>query len=80
MDNLPMHMRISVLTPTNEDVDARRAAIGELSSAWGKIRDVDAILTKSGEIAEALGNDGVPSADLGMEVQTALQPHASAFL
>jgi hypothetical protein len=30
MDNLPVHMRITSLTPTNEDVDARRTTIGEL--------------------------------------------------
>ena len=27
MDNLPLHMRITSLTPTNEDVDARRTTI-----------------------------------------------------
>ena len=80
MDNLPMHMRISVLTPTNDDVNARRAAIDELSTAWGKISDVAKILNKAEAIADALGGDGEPYAELGMEIQAALQPHASAFL
>lgn len=80
MDNLPVHMRISSLTPTNEDVDARRAAIGELTEAWSKITDVGEILSKAGMIAESLGGDGQPCEDLGLEVQEALQKHASAFL
>ena len=80
MDNLPVHMRITSLTPTNEDVDARRAAIRKLSTAWGKITDVGKILNKAEMIADSLGGDGQPSEDLGLEVQDALQKHASAFL
>ncbi|HEV2602968.1 MAG TPA: GTPase-associated system all-helical protein GASH [Microvirga sp.] len=80
MDNLPVHMRISTLTPSNEDVNARRAAIGELSQAWGKVNDLTTILDKAGMIADALGGDGRPHQDLGTEVQEALQNHASAFL
>ncbi|MGO6740065.1 GTPase-associated system all-helical protein GASH [Rhizobium ruizarguesonis] len=80
MDNLPVHIRITSLTPTNEDVDARRAAIDELSAAWGKISDVGEILNKSEMIADSLGGDGQPYDDLGEEVQEALQKHASAFL
>lgn len=80
MDNLPVHIRITSLTPTNEDVDARRSAIDELSAAWGKISDVGEILYKSEMIADSLGGDGQPYEDLGAEVQEALQKHASAFL
>lgn len=80
MDNLPVHMRISTLTPSNEDVDARRATIGELSAAWIKINDVNAILANAGMVADALGGDGKPHQDLGTEVQGALQNHASAYL
>lgn len=80
MDSLPVHIRISSLTPTNEDVDARRAAIGELSTAWGKISEIPLILTKVEEIAACLGGDGQPAESLGLEVQEALQKHASAFL
>jgi hypothetical protein len=80
MDNLPLHMRISVLTPTNDDVDARRAAINELSATWSKISNVPQILNKAGAIADSLGAEGEPYADLGMEIQEAVQPHASAFL
>lgn len=80
MDNLPVHLRISTLTPSNEDVDARRAAISTLSAAWGKIDQVKDILDKSQRIADSLGGDGKPHQDLGMEVQAAMQEHASAFL
>lgn len=80
MDNLPVHIRISTLTPSNEDVDARRATIGELSAAWMKVNDTGAILAKAGMVADALGGDGRPHHDLGTEVQGALQKHASAYL
>ena len=80
MDNLPVHMRITSLTPTNEDVDARRTTIGELSGVWGKISNIGEILCKAEMIAQSLGGDGQPNENLGMEVQEGLQKHASAFL
>ena len=80
MDNLPVHMRISSLAPTNEDVDARRAAIGELSTKWANITDITAILTTAEAVAGCLGGDGQPTESFGLEVQEALQNHASAFL
>jgi hypothetical protein len=79
-DNIPMHMRITGLTPSNEDVDSRRAAIAELGVAWGKIKSVSQILEKAAAIAESLGGDGVPTVELGTEIQIAVQKHASAFL
>ncbi|MCF6117156.1 hypothetical protein L2449_09545 [Mesorhizobium muleiense] len=80
MDNLSVHMRITSLTPSNEDVDARRITIRKLSANWGKITDVDKILNKAEMIADSLAGDGQPFEDLGLEVQEALQKHASAFL
>ena len=80
MDNLPVHMRITSLTPTNEDVDARRTTIRKLSATWGKINDVGKILGKAEMISDSIGGDGQPHEDLGLEVQEALQKHASAFL
>jgi hypothetical protein len=61
---------------------ARAVAVasGRLKTAWGKIRDVDAIIAKAADIAHALGGDGTPTAALGEEVQTAMQKKASAFL
>lgn len=80
MDNISVHMRITGLTPSNEDVDSRRAAASQLATTWGKIRDVDKILSKAAAIAEALGGDGTPAIELGEEIQVAVQKHASAFL
>lgn len=80
MDSLPVHIRITSLAPSNEDVDARRAAIGELSAAWAKLNNVGNILRKSEMIVRSLGGDGNPDDELGAEVQGALQKHASAFL
>jgi hypothetical protein len=80
VDNLPVYVRITTLAPTNEDVDSRRAAIATLSAAWGKISSTDSIMAKAGMIADSLSGDGIPYDDLGLEVQEALQEHASAFL
>ena len=80
MDNISVHMRITGLTPSNKDVDSRRAAASQLATSWGKLRDIGQILTKAAIIAEALGGDGVPAANLGEEIQVAVQKHASAFL
>lgn len=79
-DNIPVHLRITGLTPSNEDVDSRRAAVADLATTWGKIKDADQIVAKASAIAEALGGDGSPTAELGTEVQAAVQQHASAFL
>ena len=80
MDSIPVHMRITGLTPSNEDVDSRRAAVSELAKIWGKINDPNKIVAKAAEIAESLGGDGTPAPTLGAEVQSAVQKHASAFL
>ncbi|OQW76547.1 MAG: hypothetical protein BVN32_09000 [Proteobacteria bacterium ST_bin14] len=80
MNNLPVHMRITSLAPSNEDVDARRTTIAELSDTWGKINDINELLTRAEAIADSLGNDGEPYEHLGLEVQEVLQKSASAFL
>lgn len=80
MDNISVHMRITGLTPSNEDVDSRRSAASQLAASWGKVRDTGQILAKAAIIAEALGGNGVPPAKLGEEIQAAVQKHASAFL
>lgn len=79
-DNIPVHLRIAGLVPTNEDVDSRRAAVAKLAVAWGKINNVDQILKKATDIAESLGGDGTPAAEFGTEIQAVVQKHASAFL
>jgi hypothetical protein len=79
-DNIAVHLRITGLTPSNDDVNSRKAAATSLAAAWGKIKDIPGIIQKSSAIAESLGGDGVPSEGLGNEVQAAVQKHASAFL
>jgi hypothetical protein len=80
MNRLSVHMRISSLSPSNEDVDSRQKAVKQLAASWGKINDIPQILAKAAEIAVALGGDGTPSATLSDEVEAAVQKHASAFL
>jgi hypothetical protein len=79
-DNIPLHLRITGLTPSNEDVDAFRAAVASLAAGWGKIRDAENIMKKAAAIAESLGGNGTPSNEFGKEIQLAVQKHASAFL
>lgn len=79
-DNIPLHLRITGLTPSNEDVDACRAAVASLAAGWGKIKDPEGIVKKAAAIAESLGGNGTPSAEFGKEIEFAVQKHASAFL
>ena len=80
MKTLAYHMRITGLHVSNEDVDARKAAVAALKTAWPKKNTVDFIFAKAAEIANALGGDGTPCEMLGKEVETAVQKKASAFL
>jgi hypothetical protein len=73
-------MRITGLSVSNEDVDSRRKAIAQLSTAWGKSKEAGEIVAKAAEIAAALGGDGTPPTTLSAEVEGAVQKHASAFL
>jgi hypothetical protein len=80
MNTIATHMRITNLQVTNEDVDTRTAAVRDLVAAWGKLKDPEAIIAKGAAIAKALGGAGTPSAAFGLEIEVAVQPHASAFL
>lgn len=80
MYNLPVHLRITGLAVTNEDVDSRRAAVTKLTAAWGKIKQTAEITEKAAAIAAALGGDGTPPAALASEVEAVVQKSASAFL
>ena len=80
MDNIPVHMRITGLAVSNEDVDTRRLAVADLTATWAKLSNSSQLVAKAAEIAAALGGDGVPPVSLGDEVQGAVQKHASAFL
>ena len=81
MSNIAVHMRMTGLQVTNEDVDGRKKAVLDLSTGWGKARSSTAqIMRKASEISVALHGDGSPPVALADEVQSAVQVHASAFL
>lgn len=80
MDKLAVHMRISGVTVSDDDVNSRRAAAASLATKWGKEKSVVNIVSKAAEVAEALGGDGNPSNALGVEIQGAIQKRSSSFL
>ena len=80
MSSIAMHMRMTGLQVTNDDVDARKKAITDLAGKWGKVRSISGILGKSSEICQALHGDGHPPSSLGEEVEAVVQDYASAFL
>lgn len=80
MDNIAVHMRISNVSPSDDDVNSRRAAANSLVTKWKKERAVLTILSKAANIADTLGGDGRPPPDLGQEVQAAIQKRSSSYL
>lgn len=80
MTSIAVHMRITGLQVSNEDVNSRKAAVAELEASWRQLRQVPAIVAKAAAIAAALGGDGIPSETLGAEVEQTVQKQASAFL
>lgn len=80
MGKLAVHMRIANIQVTNEDVDTRGLAIDDLVGIWRKLRAPREILIKAAQIANTLGGDGTPEPVLGLEVETVVQNHASAYL
>ncbi|WP_031209136.1 GTPase-associated system all-helical protein GASH [Mesorhizobium sp. L2C085B000] len=79
MENLAVHMRIVGSQVSNEDVDTRRLAIKHLSAEWQKGAAIEKSLATANGIAQALHGEA-PCAELGKEIQAAVQKHASAFL
>lgn len=80
MENIAVHMRISGVTITDDDVNSRRTAAASLATKWVKERNVSTILSKAADVADALGSDGSSSSALGDEVQKAIQKKAPSFL
>ena len=80
MDNISVHMRISGVTVSDDDVNSRRSAATNLATSWRKERTLSKIISKAADVAEALGGDGNPSPSLGLEIQSAIQKKSSAFL
>jgi len=80
MDNIAVHMRISGVTISDDDVDSRRTAATSLATSWKKEKIASKIVFKAAEVAETLGNEGKPSPSLGSEIQGAIQKKSSSFL
>ena len=80
MDNIAVHMRISGVTVSDDDVNSRRTAATSLATSWGKEKVLSKIVSKAADVAEALGGDGTPSPSLGSEIQGAIQKKSSSFL
>lgn len=80
MENIAVHMRISSVAISDDDVVSRRAAATSLAAKWVKEKTIFAIVAKAAEVAEALGGDGSPNAALGEEVQGAIQKKSPSFL
>lgn len=80
MDNIAVHMRISSVTVSDDDVNSRRTAATSLATKWGREKTVSTIVAKAVDIAEALSGDGNPPPALGDEIQAAIQKKSSSFL
>ena len=80
MDNIAVHMRISGVTISDDDVNSRRTAATSLATSWKKERNASKIVSKVADVAEALGGEGKPSPSLGSEIQGAIQKKSSSFL
>lgn len=80
MDKIAVHMRISGVTVSDDDVNSRLTAATSLAKKWGKETTISKIVSKAADVAESLGGDGNPSPTLGGEIQTAIQKKSSSFL
>lgn len=79
MKNLALHMRISRLSPTDDEVNSRRAASTVLAGTWSKPKGTVAAIERAQQVAAALWCDS-PPATLAAEVEAAVQAHSSSFL
>ncbi|KQV53302.1 hypothetical protein ASC95_11175 [Pelomonas sp. Root1217] len=80
MINLALHLRITGMQVLDGDVNSRKAAAADLQAKWLKENALATIFQRAHNIATALGTDGDPPHDLAVEVEKAVQDHASAFL
>jgi hypothetical protein len=79
MKNLALHMRMSTLSPTDDEVNSRRAAGTALASTWSKPKGTAAAMERAQQVAAALWCE-LPPDTLAAEVETTLQAHSSSFL
>ena len=79
MKSLALHMRISTLSPSDDEVNSRRAAGTALAVTWSKPKGLMAAIDRAQQVAAALWSD-VPPANLAAQVETVVQAHSSSFL
>lgn len=79
MKSLALHMRISMLSPSDDEVNSRRAAGTALAVTWSKPKGAMAAIVRAQQVAAALWSN-VPPANLAAEVETVVQAHSSSFL
>lgn len=79
MKSLALHMRISALSPSDDEVNSRRAAGTALAFTWSKPKGAMAAIERAQQVAAAVWSDA-PPANLAAEVETAVQAHSSSFL
>ncbi|UVS85682.1 hypothetical protein EFP18_17295 [Burkholderia glumae] len=80
MDNIAVHMRISGVAVSDDDVNSRRAAAVSLATSWVREKSFSKIISRAEDVAKSLGGDGNPSPSLGGEIQGAVQKKSSSFL
>ena len=80
MGSIPIHMRITKLAVTDDEVNKMQAAISDLVVSWRRTKNIDELLTRASEIAETLSGDGTPPPMIAAEIEAVVQKHASAFL
>lgn len=80
MENLAVHMRVSGIAVSDDEVNSRRSAATSLANTWLKVTNVTAIVNKAEAVAQALTGDGRPPAALGEEIQRVIQKKSSSFL
>lgn len=81
MTTMAVHLRMSGLQISNEDVNSRRAAASALATKWGKTKTFNDIVARAARIAAALSGDGKAHPEFAHEVEVAIQESgASAFL
>lgn len=79
MNNIASHMRISGVVVTDNDVESRHSAAKSLAATWKKDTNCSTIASKAAQVAAALYED-MPSEDLGLEVQSAIQKKSPSYL
>lgn len=80
MNKLAVHMRIANLNVSDDEVRTRALAIQTLLTAWRELDVLGALIKKAGEIAHSLHGNGMPLVELGLEVESAIQKHAPAYV